>query len=135
MKTPASDHRKRARAQVQAYFAAQSAPARRNLRKMRAAIKSAAPRAVEHFSYRIPGFSLEGRRLVWYAAFARHISIYPMTGAIRRALAADLEGYEMSTGTIRFPLDTPPSAALVRKLVKARIAEMQKARGSRAASR
>ena len=111
--------------QVGEYLAALPTVSRRPMREIRAIIKSIAPMATETFSYRIPGFRLDGKVFVYYAAFRAHCSLYPMGERIRRAHAASLKGYKTSTGTIQFPLDQPLPVALVKRLIKARVAEVR----------
>jgi uncharacterized protein YdhG (YjbR/CyaY superfamily) len=118
--------------QVRRYLTALPASSRARLQQVRTLIRAAVPGAAEAFSYGIPGFRLDGRPFIWYAAWRHHTSLYPMTAAIRRTHAAALKGYEMSTGTIRFPLDEPLPSMLLRRLVKARAAEVRAA-GSPAA--
>ena len=115
-----------AKAQVAAYIAAQPPNARTALKQVLAAIRAAAPKAEEGFSYRIPSFRLDDRPLVWYAAFKNHYSMYPIGAAVTRALGKGVEQYETSKGTIRFPLDEPVPVGLVKKLVKARINEVRR---------
>jgi uncharacterized protein YdhG (YjbR/CyaY superfamily) len=107
---------------VDEYFAGVPEPARSKLHQMRAAIRSAVPpEATEAISYRIPAFKYNGP-LLWYAAFSDHCSLFP-TAAVIAAFEKELKRYTTSKGTIHFPVDKPLPATLIRKLVKARVAQ------------
>jgi uncharacterized protein YdhG (YjbR/CyaY superfamily) len=108
---------------IDEYLAGVPEPARTTLKKVRAAVRSAAPReATETISYRIPAFKYKGV-LVWFAAFADHCSLFP-TAAVIAAFKHELKRYSTTKGTIHFPTDKPLPAALVKKLVKARVAQL-----------
>jgi uncharacterized protein YdhG (YjbR/CyaY superfamily) len=111
---------------VDEYLAGVPEPARSTLNKVRAAIRSAAPPdATEAITYRIPTFKYKGS-LVAFAAFSNHCSLFPMSLAVMDAFKNELKGFYTSKGTIRFPVDKPLPAALVKKLVKARLAEKER---------
>lgn len=92
------------------------------LQKLRKMIQAAAPKAEEAINYQIPMFRLKGM-LVGFGARKGHCAMYLMSNTTVKRFATELAGYDTSTGTIRFSPDQPLPAALVKKLVKARIAE------------
>ena len=105
------------------YLAALDGGKRAALEKLRKTIRAAAPRAEEYIGYGLAAFRLDGKPLVALGASATHCAFYPMNGTTVAAFKSELKGYETAKGTIRFQEGKPLPAALVRKIVKARIAE------------
>jgi uncharacterized protein YdhG (YjbR/CyaY superfamily) len=108
---------------VEEYLAALPDDARATLEKIRRAIKVAAPEATEKIGYGMPGFSHDGRYLVYYAAFKKHCSFFPGSYQVMETFAEELQRYDVEKGTIRFPVGKPLPATLVKKIVKARLRE------------
>ena len=107
---------------IEEYLSPLGPEKRAALEKLRKDIKAAAPEAEEFISYGMPAFRLGGRTLVYFGASKNHCSFYP--GALPVETHKDeLEAYGLSKGTIRFPVESPLPATLVRKLVKTRLAE------------
>jgi uncharacterized protein YdhG (YjbR/CyaY superfamily) len=108
---------------VDEYLARVPEPARSTLNRIRSVVRSAVPReATEAISYRIPTFRYKGP-LVGFAAFPDHCSLFPMNPSVIEAFKSELKDFHTSKGTIRFPVDKPLPATLVKKLVKARVAQ------------
>ncbi|MBI5404962.1 MAG: DUF1801 domain-containing protein [Candidatus Kerfeldbacteria bacterium] len=114
---------------VEAYIAAAAPAARPMLRQLRAAIRTVAPQAVEKISYAIPFYEYKSPgyrgRLVYFAAFTRHVSIYAWGREVSKY--PELKKYKTSTGTLQFPLGSKIPIGLVKKVVKARMKEIDKA--------
>ncbi|MBI4607333.1 MAG: DUF1801 domain-containing protein [Planctomycetes bacterium] len=108
---------------IDAYLAGLDGDKRAALQRLRKAIKAVAPQAEECISYQLPAFRLNGRMLVAFGAGANHCAFYPMSSRTVADHEDALKDYDTSKGTIRFQPDRPLPAALVRRLVKARIAE------------
>ena len=106
---------------VEQYLTAFDGSARIRLEKMRATILKAAPGAEELISYKIPAVKLDGM-LVWYAAYKNHIGFYPRASAIKKFIK-ELSGFKKAKGSVQFPHDRPLPLALIRKIVKFRVAE------------
>ncbi len=124
---------KKAVRDIDDYLAPLSADKRAALQRLRKTIHAAYPKAEETISYGIPAFRLDGKVIAWFGAAAKHVSFYP--GTSWKGFEKELEDYETSKGTIRFQPDRPLPAALVRRLVKLRIArnaarETERAKGS-----
>jgi uncharacterized protein YdhG (YjbR/CyaY superfamily) len=120
---------------INEYLAGVTADQRAALEKLRQTIRGVVPRAEERISYGLAAFRLNGRALVAFGAATNHCAFYPMSSTTVEAFRDQLEGFETSKGTIRFTPDKPLPAALVKKLVKARIAENAGQEPQRGASR
>ena len=109
---------------IDEYLARVSEPALGMLNKMRTAIRSTVPSAAtETISYGMPAFR-QKEVLVWFAAFSDHCSLFP-TASVIEAFKKELEGFYTSKGTIHFPTDKPLPVSLIKKLVKARVAQVE----------
>jgi uncharacterized protein YdhG (YjbR/CyaY superfamily) len=112
------------RGTIDEYLASLRPDQRAALQRVRRAVRAAAPGAEEGWSYGLPAFRLDGKPIAGFAAHAGHCAYYPMSGAIVAAHAALLAPYETSKGAVRFTPDSVLPAALIRKLVRARVAEV-----------
>jgi uncharacterized protein YdhG (YjbR/CyaY superfamily) len=108
---------------IDEYLAGVDADHRDALQKLRKTIHTVAPTAEECISYGIPAFRLNGRSLVFFGAWANHCAFYPGSSATLKKFRNELSDFQTSKGTLRFSPDKPMPVALVKKLLKARIAE------------
>jgi uncharacterized protein YdhG (YjbR/CyaY superfamily) len=107
---------------VDEYIAAAPEPARSRLKEMRTAIQSVVPAdAVEIISYQIPAFKTK-KVLVWYAGFSKHCSLFP-TASVIEEFRNELGEFTVSKGTVQFPIEQALPTGLIKKLVKARVAQ------------
>jgi len=111
---------------VSEYIAKAPPKTRKALRQLRTAIKSAAPGITERISYRIPTFDIDGRYILYIAAFKEHVSVYPVTAGMVAKHGERIAPYRAGKGTLRFSLDVPIPIGLITKLAKIRIQERRK---------
>jgi uncharacterized protein YdhG (YjbR/CyaY superfamily) len=107
---------------VDEYIAAQPEAVRPKLERVRAAIRKAVPEAVEGIGYRMPGYKLHGKPMLYFAGFKEHYSLFAASGTFFASLADELGGYELRKGTVHFPLTGPVPVKLIGRIAKVRAA-------------
>ena len=123
---------------VDEYIASQPEATRGVLERVRRTIRKALPESEEVISYQIPAYKLNGRTVVYFAGWRQHYSVYPSNPRLVAAFRDKLDGYEMSKGTIRFPLSEPVPVKLIEGIAKFRakeVADAEKAKSSTAKRR
>ena len=109
-------------ASVDEYIAAQPEAVRPKLEQVRAAIRTAVPEAVEGIGYRMPGYKLHGKSMLYFAGFKEHYSLFAASGTFFAALEEELKGYELRKGTVHFPLTKQVPVKLISRIAKLRAA-------------
>ena len=109
---------------VDEYIASQPAAVQDTLARVRSTIRKAVPGAREVISYKMPTYTLNGGRLLYFAVWKRHYSIYAATEEVVAAFRDELAGYEVDKGTIRFPLSEPVPVKLIGRIAKLRAKEV-----------
>jgi uncharacterized protein YdhG (YjbR/CyaY superfamily) len=107
-----------------AQYLADTPPAgRKALKAMRTAIRAAVPGLTERIAYGVPVFEVDGKYLLYIAAFTNHVSMYPVTRAIAEKHGGAIAKFRHGVGTLRFPLDEPVPAGLIKRLARTRLEE------------
>jgi uncharacterized protein YdhG (YjbR/CyaY superfamily) len=119
---------------VDEYIASQPEDVQSVLNRVRTAIRKAVPEAEETISYRIPAYKLHGNRMLFFAGWKQHYSLYPATARVVEAFQDDLAPYEVSKGTIRFPLAEPIPVKLIGRIAKFRAKEVSVRQKAKAAA-
>ena len=94
------------------------------LETLRRTILDVVPEAEEVISYGVPAFRVRGKTVAGFAAFKTHLSYLPFSGSVLGRVAEELEGYTMTKSSLHFPVDRPLPKALAKKLIAARLAEI-----------
>ncbi len=110
--------------EVDEYLRGVEEPGRSTLELLRRTILEIVPGAEEVISYRVPAFRAGGETIAGFAAFKHHLSYLPFSGSVLSQLADELEGYEMTKGSLHFPLDRPLPKTLVEKLIEVRLGQV-----------
>ncbi|MFN0170480.1 MAG: iron chaperone [Bryobacteraceae bacterium] len=118
---------------VDEYIASKPEAVRGILERVRSVIRKAVPNADEVISYQIPAYKLQGSAVLYFAGWKRHYSLYPATSSLVTAFKDDLAGYEMSRGTIRFPLSERVPVQLIARIAKFRAKEVAESKKAKAA--
>lgn len=109
---------------IEEYIALLPKEVRESMEKLRLVIKESAPEAEQKISYGLPTFDLKGKHLVFFGAFKKHISLYPVSSGMINAFKSELPQFQTSTGTLQFPLDKPIPYDLVKRIVELRVKEI-----------